>query len=122
MFSYALLIRCLLIVVLCYDLSVSQWTASAMAATEAQLASDPQRKDAGQDDKDCLDSPAQNGKSASHNDCDCGLGAACCAFPISAITHAILFATQPLSDQPMPRGTPLVPLRGSARVFRPPIG
>ncbi len=119
--SYALLIRCLLIVALCYDMSVSQWTASAMAVTEAQLASDPERKAAGQDDQDCLSDQSQKGRGASHSDCDCGLGAACCAFPIVAITHVVLFATQPVSDPPMPRGTPLAPLRGSTRVFRPPI-
>ena len=126
--SFALLMRCLLIVALCFDTGVSQWTASEMAIAEAQQAASPQRSASAsvQDDEDC-ESPeeGQGERSAAHHDCTCDAGSTCCAcaFPAATITHAIAFAARhELSDQPAPRSAPPSPLRDSARVFRPPIG
>ncbi|MBF6024860.1 CopL family metal-binding regulatory protein [Lysobacter niastensis] len=125
--SLPLLLRCLLIVALCFDTGVSQWTASAMAMTEIQQAANPLRSATAsvQDDEDCESPDLQVEGSAAHHDCTCDAGSTCCAcaFPAATITHAIAFAARhELSDQPAPRSVLPSPLRDSARVFRPPIG
>lgn len=126
--SFALLMRCLLIVALCFDTGVSQWTASAMAMTEVQQAANLQRNASAtsvQDDADCETREGMGEKTPAHHDCTCDLGSTCCAcaFPVATVTHAIAFAARhELSDQPAPRSVPPSPLRDSARVFRPPIG
>lgn len=125
--SFALPMRCLLIVALCLDMGVSQWTASSMAVSEAQQAANPHHSASVQDDEDCEDDAPQSGKGSSHHDCNCDPGSACCAcaFPVATIIHTVplpFAARHVLSAQPAPRSVFPVARRDNTRVFRPPIG
>lgn len=124
--SFPLLMRCLLIAALCFDVGVSQWTASMMAVTEAQQASSPERIASAQDEEDCDDEATLGQPDASRHDGECDLGSACCvacAFPVAAIIHAVPFGAQHvLVDQPAPRSVHPAIQRDNTRVFRPPIG
>lgn len=119
-----LMMRCLLIVALCLADGLSAWNFGAMAVTRAQHASTADH-DAVAGGEDCEDSASQDGKSASHSDCDCSLSSACCtcAFPVAAMIHAMpFFSAQHLTDQPVTRSVVLAALGDNAHVFRPPIG
>ncbi len=125
MSSCAFLLRCLLIVALCFDVSVSQWTASAMAVSEAQEAAVPDQTTAALVEEDCETDTRQTGKERSHHDCDCDLGSGCCgcAFPTAVIVYAVPFAAQHLlATRPIAPSAASLRLPESAGVFRPPIG
>lgn len=119
--TFALLMRCLLIVSLCFDLGVSQRAATVMAASEARQATSADR--VAQNDVDCAEDAPQGGNGAPHHyNCD---GSACCAcaFPVATITHMVPFAARyALANQPALRSILPTALGENARVFRPPIG
>ena len=123
MSSCAFLLRCLLIVALCFDVGVVQWRASAMAVSEAQQAADQSQTAAA--DEDCETDTRQAWDDQSHHDCDCDLGSGCCgcAFPAAVIVYSVPFSAQHLLAT-RPLAPPAVPLRlpERTRVFRPPIG
>jgi hypothetical protein len=131
--SFALLLRCLLIVTLCLDGSLSLWSSSAMAANQARHAAAsvtaPALAEA--DDAECADTSEGAGSQpgrpgAAHEDCDCGVGTCgCpCLFSVAAtITHAVPFmALHTLATQPVMPSPSHVPLNTRTAVFRPPIG
>ncbi|MGH8085845.1 MAG: CopL family metal-binding regulatory protein [Lysobacter sp.] len=118
--------RCLLIAALCLDVGMAQWTASAMAVTEAQQSPDPHRSASAENAEDCDDSASQGSSDTSSHDGKCDPGSACCnacVFPVAAIIHAVPFgAKHLLVNQPSPRSVHLIAERDNGRVFRPPIG
>ena len=121
----ALLLRCLLIVTFCLDGSLSLWTSSAMAATQAQHMPAGGGAQAATAGADCEDGDQQGERAASHEDCDCGSGACgcACAFPVAAITHALPFLAQhALATRPAVVSLATEPLGSVTPVFRPPIG
>ena len=121
----ALLLRCLLIVTLCLDGSLSLWSSSAMALHEVQQAVDSGTQTALAADEDCEEGAAA-AERGSHEDCDCGSGSACgcaCVFPVAAITHPLPFMAQhALTSQPAPLSLAAEPSSTITPVFRPPIG
>jgi hypothetical protein len=125
--SPALLLRCLLIVTLCLDGSLSLWSSSVMAVAEVRhAAADATAAVAAEtDDVDCADAGTSDQSGAAHEDCDCGVGACgCfCLLSFAAITHAVPFTAQhTLAIQPVLPSPPHVPLSARTAVFRPPIG
>ena len=119
----AFLLRCLLIVALCFDVGVAQWRASAMAVSEAQQAADATQTAAL--GEDCETDTRQAGEPGSDHDCDCDLGSRCCgcAFPAAVIVYSVPFSAQHLLAT-RPLAPSVVPMRlpERTRVFRPPIG
>jgi hypothetical protein len=128
----ALLLRCLLIVTLCLDGSVSVWAASVTAVNKAQLAiaaagAVPTTALA-DTESDCEDGDATTSRhpqSHDDGDCDCGIGTCgcMCIFSVAAISHSVPFMAQhALASPPAVRSTPHAPLDMRTPVFRPPIG
>ncbi|GAB2626829.1 hypothetical protein GCM10027191_24330 [Novilysobacter erysipheiresistens] len=123
---FPLIMRCLLIAALCLDFGVAQWTASAMAVTEAQQPSIQEHNASAENAEDCDDGAPQGSSDTSSHEGECDSGSACCAacvFPVAAIIHAVPSgAKHLLVDQPRPRSIHLAVQRDNGRVFRPPIG
>lgn len=125
--SFALLLRCFLIVTLCLDGSLSLWSSSVMAVNETSRAGVDVATlvvaEAG--DADCNEAGTPDRPGAAHEDCDC-TASSCgclCLFPVAAITHAVPFKAQyALAAQPAVRSEPHMPLNARTAVFRPPIG
>lgn len=123
----ALLLRCLLIVTLCLDGSLSLWTASVTAVTQIQhaVAAGERTTQAALDEAaDCEDEGRGQG-AQSHEDCDCSSGGCecLCIFSIAAITHSVPFLAQhALTTKPTAWPPSHVPLSTRTPVFRPPIG
>lgn len=126
MSPFGTLLRCLLIVTLCLEGSLSLWSSSAMAVERIEHLATASPAPAVEADEDCDDGTSREGSGASHDDCDCGSGSGClcaCAFPLLAVTHTVPFAAQHLlASQPAVLEQTSVALATTARVFRPPIG
>jgi hypothetical protein len=117
-----ILLRCLLIVTLCLESSLSLWASGAMAVERAAHAATADRPDAS---GDCEDDASPEQKGAPHEDCDCGAGSGCacaCMLPVFASASTVPFSAQHLlADRPaVLRQTTAAPAV-AARVFRPPI-
>lgn len=119
-----ILLRCLLIVTLCLEGSMSLWASSAMAVDNAREVGVASQATSAVSDRDCEDQASQGESDAAHHECDCtSTGCTCaCVFPVVAILH-VPFAAQHLlaSVLVVPSRAPVV-VTATTRVFRPPIG
>lgn len=118
------LLRCLLIVTLCLEGSMSLWASSAMAVDNAREVGAASQTTSAVSDQDCEDQASQGGGDATHHECDCtSAGCTCaCVFPVVAIVHVPFAARHLLASVPaVPSRAPVV-LTATTRVFRPPIG
>ena len=129
MLSLMLILRCLLIVALCFDTSVSQWSASAMAIMQVQRMGGTESHDSKVSIQGNTDCEKRGGsdetRSEAHHGYTCDLGWACCpcAFPIATFPLTTVFAVRRQVYVPSaPRSAASSPQRDSARLFRPPIG
>lgn len=118
------LLRCLLIVTLCLEGSMSLWASSAMAGDITRDVGEASQATSAIGGQDCEDQAAQGESGAAHHECDCtSTGCTCaCMFPVVAIFHVPFAAQHLLATVPaVPSRAPMM-VTATTRVFRPPIG